>query len=62
MIVRELSEVDGSGGWAGVGGRLAADFGLNDDDVHSFGLGDARTILSELLGYRDTDLMFQYPT
>ena len=62
VIVRTLPEVDGSGGWAGVGRRIAADFGLSEEDVHSFGLGHARTILSELLGYRDTDVLFQYLT
>ena len=62
VILRNLSEVEGSGVWAEVGRRIAADFGLNEDDVHSFGLGHARTILSELLGYRDTDVMFRYLT
>jgi hypothetical protein len=62
VIVRSLSDVEKTGSWADIGSRIAADFGLNDDDVHSFGLGRARTILSELLGYRDTDVAFQYPT
>jgi hypothetical protein len=43
-------------------GWLASLFGLEAKTVLSFGYGDARHILAELLGHRESELSFQYGT